>query len=36
MLGKDRFLKVVDHYSEVKHDGHNVGQNKRKEYTKEQ
>ena len=30
MLGKDRFLKAVDHYSEVKQDGHNVSQNKRK------
>ena len=36
MLGKDRFLKVVDHYSEVKQDGHKVGQDKREEYTKEQ
>ena len=36
MLGKDRFLKAVYHYSEVKQGGHNVGQNKRKGYTKEQ
>ena len=36
MLGKDRSLKAVDHYSEVKQDGHNMGQDKRKEYKKEQ
>ena len=36
MLGKDRFMKAVDHYSEVRQDGHNMGQDKREEYKKEQ
>ena len=29
-------MKAVDHYSEVKQDGHNMGQDKREEYKKEQ
>ena len=29
-------LKAVDHYSDIKQDSHNVGQDQREEYAKEQ